>query len=69
MKIFTYILTVIAIGLIAFNITKLDFDNLFEDESMTAVITIVCGLCAIVLLAIIRVSRRIDSKMKNKKTS
>lgn len=68
MRIFTYILTVIAIALIAFNVTKLDFENLFEGESMIAVITIVCGLCAIILLAIIRISRRIEDKAKGKKS-
>ncbi|MBT8260732.1 MAG: hypothetical protein KJN82_05420 [Bacteroidia bacterium] len=68
MRIFTYILTIIAIALIAFNITKLDFNNLFEGESKIAVITIVCGLCAIILLAIIRISRRIEEKAKNKKS-
>lgn len=66
MRTFTYILSVIAIALIVFNITKLDFDNLFEGESMVAVITIVSGLCAIILLAIIRISRRIDRKLRNK---
>ena len=68
MKIFTYVLTLIAIALIAFNVSKLDFNNLFDGESKIAVITIVCGLCAIILLAIIRISRRIEEKAKNKKS-
>ena len=66
MRVFTYILSIIALALIAFNITKLDFENLFEGESMIAVITIVSGLCAIILLTIIRISRRIDRKLRNK---
>lgn len=66
MRIFTYILSIIALALIVFNISKLDFDNLFEGESMIAVITIVSGLCAIILLAIVRISRRIDRKLRNK---
>ena len=66
MRAFTYILSIIALALIAFNITKLDFENLFEGESMIAVITIVSGLCAIILLTIIRISRRIDRKLRNK---
>ena len=68
MRAFTYILSIIALALIAFNITKLNFDNLFEGESMIAVITIVSGLCAIILLTIIRISRRIDRKVRNKNT-
>ena len=66
MRTFTYILSIIALALIAFNVSKLDFDNVFEGESMVAVITIVSGLCAIILLTIIRISRRIDRKLRNK---
>mgnify|MGYP000503824244 FL=1 len=66
MRAFTYVLSIIALALIAFNVSKLDFDNLFEGESMIAVITIVSGLCAIILLTIIRISRRIDKKVRNK---
>ena len=66
MRTFTYVLSIIALALIAFNVSKLDFDNLFEGESMIAVITIVSGLCAIILLTIIRISRRIDRKLRNK---
>jgi len=68
MRAFTYVLSIIALALIAFNVSKLDFDNLFEGESMIAVITIVSGLCAIILLTIIRISRRIDKKVRNKKS-
>jgi hypothetical protein len=66
MRAFTFVLSIIALALIAFNVSKLDFDNLFEGESMIAVITIVSGLCAIILLTIIRISRRIDKKVRNK---
>ena len=66
MRTFTYLLSIIALVLIAFNVSKLDVDNLFEGESMIAVITIVSGLCAIILLTIIRISRRIDRKLRNK---
>ena len=68
MRAFTFVLSIIALALIAFNVSKLDFDNLFEGESMIAVITIVSGLCAIILLTIIRISRRIDKKVRNKKS-
>jgi ABC-type maltose transport system permease subunit len=67
MKVFTYILTVIAILLIAYNITRINFDSPFEGESSVALITILAGLCAIVLLAILRVSKKIEQTVKNKK--
>lgn len=64
MKIFTYILSVIAIGLIIFNITKLDTSALFEGQSLIAMITIFAALCAILLLQILRISKKIENKSR-----
>lgn len=66
MKLLTIILTIIALVLIAFNATKLDFDRLLEGESFTAVLTIVSALCAIILLQILRLSKKIESIQKKK---
>jgi uncharacterized integral membrane protein len=66
MKIATIILSVIALGLIVFNITKLDFNALFEGESVIALITIFTSLCAIVLLQILRLSKRIEKLSKER---
>lgn len=66
MRIFTYILTVIAIALIVYNLTLVDFNAPFEGDSMIAVITVICGLCAVVLLALIRIARRLEKKVKGK---
>lgn len=66
MKIFTSIFTLIAIGLIIFNTTKLNFDALFEGESVTAVITIITALCAIILLQILRISKKIEKLDKRR---
>ncbi|MFD1062830.1 hypothetical protein ACFQ1Q_06190 [Winogradskyella litorisediminis] len=60
MKIFTIIASIIAIALIAFNVTKLNFDNLLQGESAIAIITILAALCAIVLLQIFRISKKIE---------
>lgn len=66
MKIFTYILTIIAVLLIGYNITQINFDTPFEGESMVALITIFAGLCAIILLAILRISKKIEKTIKRK---
>jgi uncharacterized metal-binding protein len=66
MKIFTYILTAIAIILIGYNITQVNFDTPFENESLVALITIFAGLCAIILLSILRVSKKIERIVKKK---
>lgn len=65
MKIFTSILVVIAVALIIFNITLLDFDHLFEGNSIIALIGIVASFCAVFILLIFRMSKLIQEKTKN----
>ncbi|MDX1270721.1 hypothetical protein [Bizionia paragorgiae] len=65
MKIFTYILSALAIALVIFNATKLDFTNLFEGESVVALITMLAALCALLLLQILRISKAIEKKSKH----
>ncbi len=64
MKIFTYVVSVIAIGLIIFNITRINLEAPLQGESMAALITIFAGLCAILLLQILRISKNIETKSK-----
>lgn len=66
MKVFTIILSVIALALVIFNATKLNFNALFEGESQTALITIVAALCAIILLQILRISKKIETLSKRR---
>ena len=66
MKIFTYTLLVLAIALIIFNITLLDFNNLLEGESMVALIGIAASFCAIFILLIFRMSKMVQEKMNDK---
>lgn len=65
MKIFTTVLIFIAIALIIFNITLLDFNNPFEGKSMVALIGIVASFCAVFILIIFKMSKKIESKLKN----
>ncbi len=64
MKILTIILSIIAVALIIYNFTKVDLDTPFEGDSVTAIITILAALCAILLLQILRVSKKIEQKKK-----
>ena len=66
MKIFTLVFTIIAIGLIVFNATELNFEALLEGESFIAVITIIIALCAIILLQILRISKKIEKLDKRR---
>ena len=65
MKIFTSTLVVLAIALIIFNVTLLDFDHLFEGNSMIALIGIAASFCAVFILLIFRMSKMIQERTKN----
>ncbi|CAM4021671.1 MULTISPECIES: hypothetical protein [Flavobacterium] len=65
MKIFSIIVIAIATLLIVFNFTKLDFNNLLEGDSTVALIGIISGFCAILLMSIYLVSKKIENKSKN----
>jgi hypothetical protein len=65
MKIFTTILMVIAFGLIIFNVTLINLDKPFEGNSMAALIGIAASFCAICILLIFRMSKKIEEKLKN----
>lgn len=65
MKIFTTILIVIALALVIFNITMLDLKKPFEGNSMIALIGVVASFCAVFILLIFKMSKKIDEKLKN----
>jgi hypothetical protein len=67
MKIFTYIIVALAVVLIGFNVTMLDFKHLLEGDSLVALIGIIAVLCAVVVLLIFRLSKSIDEKLKNQR--
>ncbi len=65
MKIFTTILIVIALALVIFNVTMLDLNKPFEGNSMIALIGIVASFCAVFILLIFKMSKKIEDKLKN----
>ncbi|MCP4978019.1 MAG: hypothetical protein GY931_17865 [Maribacter sp.] len=67
-KTLTVILIVLAILLIAFNITLVDFNNPLEGNSIIALIGIMAALCAIVLLLIFMISQKIRKKVDGDKS-
>ena len=66
MKIFTSILVFLAIALILFNVTLLDFRNPFKGDSVVAFIGIAASFCAVMILLIFRISKRIEEKTNEK---
>jgi hypothetical protein len=63
-KTLTIILIVLAIGLIAFNVTMLDFQDPFGGNSSIAWVGIIAPLCAILLLLINQRAKKIADKVK-----
>ncbi|WP_372756990.1 hypothetical protein [Mariniflexile sp.] len=66
MKFLTVIISILAVILIAFNLTKVNFSAPFKDDSIIALITILSALCAIALMLILRISKRIEDKVKGR---
>ncbi len=66
MKIFTNVLVSLALGLIVFNISLLDFKHPLEGNSMVAFIGIAASLCAVLILLIFKMSKKIEEKMNDK---
>jgi hypothetical protein len=66
MKIFTNVLVFLALALIIFNVTLLDFKHPFKGDSMVAFIGIAASLCAVLILLIFRMSKKIEEKMSDK---
>ena len=59
-KTLTVILIVLAIALIVYNVTLVNFDTLLEGDSLIALIGIAASLCAIVLLLLFISSKKIQ---------
>lgn len=67
MKIFIYILILLSLGVIVYNFTILNFEDLFAKESSIALIGILAAAIVIVLLGILLTSKAIDKRHQNKK--
>jgi len=63
-KIGIVVLIVLGLGLVAYNVTLVDFENPLEGNSIIALIGIMASLCAIVLLLVYGISKRIQNKME-----
>tara|TARA_R110000868_G_scaffold82956_7_gene234067 strand:+ start:51930 stop:52133 length:204 start_codon:yes stop_codon:yes gene_type:complete len=64
-RVVSIVFIVIAIALIIYNSTLLNFNNLLEGDSVIALIGIVASLCAIVLLIIFMMSKKIQKKIED----
>ncbi len=67
MKIFTNILVLLAVSLLIFNITLIDYKNPFSADSTIAIVGVVASFCAVLILLIFRMSKKIVEKMNDNK--
>jgi hypothetical protein len=65
-KTVTLILVILALALIVYNATLIDYQQPLEGKSIIALIGIVAALCAIVLLLIYQTSKKIEKKIDGK---
>ena len=63
MKIFTNILVFLAVALLIFNVTLIDFQNPLKGDSMVALVGVFASFCAVLILLIFRISKKIVEKM------
>ena len=61
MKVANRIILILAIAVIVFNIFQIDFEDIFSDKNTTSLITIIAGLCCIVMLRIITIVNKIKN--------
>jgi len=66
MKIATRIISVMAILIIIFNMSLIDFSNFFSDNNIIALVTIIAGLCCLVIIRILILTNKIKDFRKDK---
>tara|TARA_B100000989_G_scaffold70730_1_gene49549 strand:+ start:575 stop:772 length:198 start_codon:yes stop_codon:yes gene_type:complete len=65
MKKIEKILLFLTILVVVFNLTQLNVYNFLEDENRIALICFILSLCALILILIIMISRKIKEKKGN----
>ena len=65
MKYLEKILLFLTILLVVFNLTQLNIYNFLDDENKIALICFILSLCALLLILILIVSKRIKEKNKD----
>ena len=66
MRIATYIISVIALAVGIFNVSKIDPEVPLEGDSFTALITAIAAGCAILIVTVLRISKKVDRLSKKR---
>lgn len=63
-KVVSSILILVAVALIAYNVTLVDYSRPLAGDSIIAIIGILAALCAIILILIYLTSKKIQEKVE-----
>ena len=66
MKIFIRIMMVLALRMLVFNSTRIDFEAPLDGDSSVALIGVMASACAFLLLFILLLSKKIAAKVNKK---
>ena len=66
MKIATYVISVIALAVGIFNVSKINLEAPLKGDSFTALITAIAAGCAILIAAVLRLSKKVDRLYKKR---
>ena len=58
---FIFFLTIL---IVVFNLTQINIFNLLEEKNKIALICFILSLCALIIILLIRISRKIENKNK-----
>jgi SNF family Na+-dependent transporter len=61
----TYVISIIAFLIVIYNITIVDWQDPFSGDGIITLIAILCGLCCILIMTILRKSKKIQ-QLENK---
>ena len=64
MKKLIYVLGGLALGLVVFNLFQIDYADPFTGDSLIAIIGVVAGLRAVLLLIILLLAKKIQQRMR-----
>ncbi|CAI8314133.1 MAG: Uncharacterised protein [Flavobacteriaceae bacterium] len=56
----SYVISVIAFLIVIYNLTIVNWEDPFSGDSIIALIAIMCGVCCVMIMTILRTSKKIQ---------
>ena len=65
MKVFIYIMSLVAVSVMVFNFTQINFENIFSQENFRYSVMILAGLSCLIVLRIMIINEKTKKVKKN----